>query len=365
MFHNLKFLLNSVGIHNLLISLITEIVFKNCIMYTKCQRKIILKFINNNEGNLFIDEKVLNDPLDSQIQIEIDYAGINRADILQRKGHYPPPKGESEIIGLECSGKVSKLGKLVKKFSLGDQVCAILAGGGYAEFVNVDEKQVMLLPSNLNSLEAGGLPETTLTVYENIFNVSNFQKDESILIHGGSSGIGTTAISILKNYTKNLYVTAGTNQKCKSCIELGATEAINYKDLDFEEYFNEKKLKVDVILDMVGGEYLKKNLKILNFKGRLTYIAALGGIKGEANLLHIMNKQLKISGSTLRSRTPLEKGIIVDQVQKEIWPLIEDGKYKPTIFETFKMHEVNKAHEVMEKSDHIGKIVLDIKGEQA
>ena len=365
MFHNLKFLSNIVGIHNLLLTLITEIVFKNCIMYTKCQRKLILKFINNNEGDLFIDEKVLNDPLDSQIQIEIDYAGINRADILQRKGHYPPPKGESEIIGLECSGKVSKLGKLVKKFSLGDHVCAILAGGGYAEFVNVDEKQVMPLPSNLNSLEAGGLPETTLTVYENIFNVSNFQKDESILIHGGSSGIGTTAISILKNYTKNIYVTAGTNQKCKSCIELGATEAINYKDLDFEEFFNEKKIKVDVILDMVGGEYLKKNLKILNFKGRLTYIAALGGIKGEANLLHIMNKQLKISGSTLRSRSPLEKGSIVDQVQKEIWPLIEDGKYKPTIFKTFKMHEVNKAHEVMEKSDHIGKIVLDIKGEQA
>jgi len=194
--------------------------------------------------------------------------------------------------------------------------------------------------------------------------VSNFQRDETILIHGGSSGIGTTAISILKNYTKNIFVTAGTNEKCKSCIELGATDAVNYKELDFEEYFKEKKLKVDVILDMVGGDYLKKNLKILNYKGRLTYIAALGGIKAETNLLHIMNKQLKISGSTLRSRSPAEKGQIVDQVLKEIWPLIEASKYKPTIYEAFNINDVNKAHEVMEKSDHIGKIVLNIKGEQ-
>jgi len=323
-----------------------------------------LKFINYSDGNLFVDEKEIEDPVDDQLQIEIYFAGINRADILQKNGHYPPPQGESEIIGLECSGVVTKLGKSVRNFSLGDQVCAILGGGGYAEFVNVNEKQVMPIPKNVNLREAGCLPETTLTVYENIFNVSNFQRDETILIHGGSSGIGTTAISILKNYTKNIFVTAGTNEKCKSCIELGATDAVNYKELDFEEYFKEKKLKVDVILDMVGGDYLKKNLKILNYKGRLTYIAALGGIKAETNLLHIMNKQLKISGSTLRSRSPAEKGQIVDQVIKEIWPLIEASKYKHTIYETFNINDVNKAHEAMEKSDHIGKIVLNIKGEQ-
>ena len=323
-----------------------------------------MKFINYNDGNLFVDEKEIEDPVDDQLQIEIHFAGINRADILQKNGHYPPPQGESEIIGLECSGVVTKLGKSVKNYSLGDQVCAILGGGGYAEFVNVNEKQVMPIPKNINLKEAGCLPETTLTVFENIFNVSNFQRDETILIHGGSSGIGTTAISILKNYTKNIFVTAGTNEKCKSCIELGATDAINYKELDFEEYFKEKKLKVDVILDMVGGDYLKKNLKILNYKGRLTYIAALGGIKAETNLLHIMNKQLKISGSTLRSRSPAEKGQIVDQVIKEIWPLIEASKYKHTIYETFNINDVNKAHEAMEKSDHIGKIVLNIKGEQ-
>ena len=323
-----------------------------------------MKFINYSDGNLFVDEKEIEDPVDDQLQIEIHFAGINRADILQKNGHYPPPQGESEIIGLECSGVVTKLGKSVKNFSLGDQVCAILGGGGYAEFVNVNEKQVMPIPKNINLKEAGCLPETTLTVFENIFNLSNFQRDETILIHGGSSGIGTTAISILKNYTKNIFVTAGTNEKCKSCIDLGATDAINYKELDFEEYFKEKKLKVDVILDMVGGNYLKKNLKILNYKGRLTYIAALGGFKAETNLLHIMNKQLKISGSTLRSRSPAEKGQIVDQVIKEIWPLIEASKYKPTIYEAFNINDVNKAHEVMEKSDHIGKIVLNIKGEQ-
>ena len=323
-----------------------------------------MKFINYSDGNLFVDEKEIEDPVDDQLQIEIHFAGINRADILQKNGHYPPPQGESEIIGLECSGVITKLGKSVKNFSLGDQVCAILGGGGYAEFVNVNEKQVMPIPKNVNLREAGCLPETTLTVYENIFNVSNFQRDETILIHGGSSGIGTTAISILKNYTKNIFVTAGTNEKCKSCIELGATDAVNYKELDFEEYFKEKKLKVDVILDMVGGDYLKKNLKILNYKGRLTYIAALGGFKAETNLLHIMNKQLKISGSTLRSRSPAEKGQIVDQVIKEIWPLIEASKYKHTIYETFNINDVNKAHEVMNESDHIGKIVLNIKGEQ-
>ena len=322
-----------------------------------------MKFINYSDGNLFVDEKEIGDPVDDQLQIEIHFAGINRADILQKNGHYPPPPGESEIIGLECSGVVTKLGKSVKNFSLGDRVCAILGGGGYAEFVNVNEKQVMPIPKNINLKEAGCLPETTLTVFENIFNVSNFQRDETILIHGGSSGIGTSAISILKNYTKNIFVTAGTNEKCKSCIELGATDAINYKELDFVEYFKEKKLKVDVILDMVGGDYLKKNLKILNYKGRVTYIAALGGIKAETNLLHIMNKQLKISGSTLRSRSPAEKGQIVDQVIKEIWPLIEARKYKPTIYEDFNIDDVNKAHEVMEKSDHIGKIVLNIKGE--
>ena len=164
-----------------------------------------MKFINYKDGSLFLDEKEIADPLDEQIQIEIHFAGINRADILQKNGHYPPPSGESEIIGLECSGIVTKLGKSVKNFSLGDQVCAILGGGGYAEYVNVNEKQVMPLPKNLNLHEAGCLPETTLTVFENIFNVSKFQRDEAILIHGGSSGIGTTAISILKNYTKNKF----------------------------------------------------------------------------------------------------------------------------------------------------------------
>ena len=206
------------------------------------------------------------------------------------------------------------------------------------------------------------MPETILTVYENIFNISKFKRDETVLVHGGSSGIGTTAISILKNYTKNIFVTAGTDEKCQKCIELGATDAINYKNSDFESYFVDKKIKVDVILDMIGGSYLKKNLKILNFQGRLTYIAALESIKSEVNLLYIMNKQLKISGSTLRSRTPEQKGKIVDQVMRDIWPIIEEGDYKPTIYQTFKMEDVNLAHELMESSNHIGKIILDIKG---
>tara|TARA_B100000965_G_scaffold401809_1_gene426435 strand:+ start:218 stop:1192 length:975 start_codon:yes stop_codon:yes gene_type:complete len=324
-----------------------------------------LKFINYKDGELFLDEVLISDPIDNQIQIRISSSGVNRADILQKKGHYPPPKGESEIIGLECSGIVEKIGSTVQKFKIGDKVCAILGGGGYAEFVNVDEKQVMPIPSTISLLDAGALPETILTVYENIFNISQFKKDETILIHGGSSGIGTTAISILKNYTKNIFVTAGTDEKCQKCIELGAKDAINYKNSDFENYFLNKKIKVDVILDMIGGSYLKKNLKILNFQGRLTFIAALESIKSEVNLLYVMNKQLKISGSTLRSRTPEQKGKIVDQVMRDIWPLIEKGDFKPTIYQTFKMEDVNLAHELMESSNHIGKIILDIKGEQS
>ena len=321
-----------------------------------------MKFINFENEKLFLDECVIEDPIENQIQIEVHSTGINRADILQKKGHYPPPNGESEIIGLECAGIVCKIGPNSSKFKVGAKVCAILGGGGYAEFVNVDERQVMPIPTNISLLEAGALPETILTVYENIFNISEFKNNEVVLIHGGSSGIGTTAISILKNFTDQIYVTAGSKDKCDHCLQLGAKVAINYKEEDFEQYFVEQKIKIDVILDMVGGSYLKKNLKILNQKGRLTYIAALESIKAEANLLYIMTKQLKVSGSTLRSRSSEEKGKIVNQVVEHIWPLIEQGKYKPTIFQSFNMKDVNLAHELMESSSHIGKILLDIKG---
>ena len=323
-----------------------------------------MKFINFKNEKLFLDECEIESPKENQIQIEVHSTGVNRADILQKKGHYPPPKGESEIIGLECAGIVCKIGPNSSKFKVGDKVCAILSGGGYAEFVNVDERQVMPIPSNVSLLEAGALPETILTVYENIFNISEFKNNEVVLIHGGSSGIGTTAISILKNFTDQLYVTAGSKDKCEKCIQIGAKAAINYKEEDFEQYFVDQQIKVDVILDMVGGSYFKKNLKILNQKGRLTYIAALESIKAEANLLFIMSKQLKVSGSTLRSRSPEEKGKIVNQVVEHIWPLIEQGKYKPTIFQSFNMEDVNLAHELMESSSHIGKILLDIKGGQ-
>ena len=321
-----------------------------------------MKFINFKNEKLFLDECEIESPKENQIQIEVHSTGVNRADILQKKGHYPPPKGESEIIGLECAGIVCKIGPNSSKFKVGDKVCAILGGGGYAEFVNVDERQVMPIPSNVSLKEAGALPETILTVYENIFNISEFKNNEVVLIHGGSSGIGTTAISILKNFTDQLYVTAGSKDKCDNCLQLGAKAAINYKEEEFEQYFIDQKIKVDIILDMVGGSYFKKNLKILNQKGRLTYIAALESIKAEANLLYIMTKQLKVSGSTLRSRSPEEKGKIVNQVIEHIWPLIEQGKYKPTIFQSFNMEDVNLAHELMESSSHIGKILLDIKG---
>ena len=217
-----------------------------------------MKFINYKNGKLFLDKSDICNPVNNQIQIEIYSTSINRADVLQKKGHYPPPKGESEILGLECAGTVSKIGPGSSKFKVGDKVCAILGGGGYAELVNVDERQVMPIPSNISMLEAGSLPETILTVYENIFNISEFKNNEVVLIHGGSSGIGTTAISLLKNFTDHIYVTAGSKDKCDQCLQLGAKAAINYKEEDFEQYFIDQKIKVDVILDMVGGSYFKK-----------------------------------------------------------------------------------------------------------
>lgn len=322
-----------------------------------------MKYVNNIDNQLFINEKAIELPKENEVQIEVYSSGINRADLLQKKGHYPPPAGESDIIGLEVSGKISKTGSSVTDIKVGDSVCAILGGGGYAEFVNVDQRQVMPVPKNIDIHDAASLPETILTVYENVFNISEFKMNESILIHGGSSGIGTTAISILKNFTDQIYVTAGSKEKCDACINLGATKAINYKEEDFEKVLTQENIKVDVILDMVGGEYFKKNIKLLNFKGRLTYIAALGGIKGEANLLHIMNKQLKISGSTLRSRNSELKGKIVQQVLKDIWPLIENESIGTHIYKKFPMNKVNEAHQLMESSGHIGKILLTIKEE--
>ncbi|MAV82751.1 MAG: zinc-binding dehydrogenase [Pelagibacteraceae bacterium] len=324
-----------------------------------------MKFVNhNNQGLLFIDERNIETPNPNQVQIEVYSAGVNRADLLQKKGHYPQPEGESDILGLEVSGKICDLGSSVTKYKIGDKVCAILGGGGYAEYVNVDERQILTIPKNISLNDAASLPETILTVYENIFNISGFKKNESVLIHGGSSGIGTTAISILKNFTDKIYVTAGSDEKCKACVELGATKAINYKLKDFEEVLSSDRIKIDVVLDMVGGEYFKKNLKILNFKGRLTYISALGGIKGEINLLHIMNKQLKISGSTLRSRSSEMKGQIVNQVKEIIWPLIEKKLIDIKIFKKFHLDEANEAHSLMESSQHIGKILLTVKEEK-
>ena len=194
-----------------------------------------MKFINFKNEKLFLDECEIESPKENQIQIEVHSTGVNRADILQKKGHYPPPKGESEIIGLECAGIVCKIGPNSSKFKVGDKVCAILGGGGYAEFVNVDERQVMPIPSNVSLLEAGALPETILTVYENIFNISEFKNNEVVLIHGGSRGIGTTAISILKNFTDQIYVTAGSKDKCDQCLQHGAKAANNYKEQHLEQ----------------------------------------------------------------------------------------------------------------------------------
>ena len=324
-----------------------------------------MKYINVKDQKLILDRNLgLPKITDGQIKVEVYSSGVNRADILQRKGHYPPPKGESEIIGLEISGVVVDKHDTVKKFNIGDKVCALLAGGGYAEYVNVHEQQCLPLPKNISLNHGAALMETICTVYDNIFNLCSFQKNEKILIHGGSSGIGTTAISILKNYTDSIIVTVGSKEKCDACKILGATHIINYKETDFLEYLKENKIFPDVILDMVGGDYFDKNLKAMNKKGRMSFIAALNGIKSQINILNIISKQLTITGSTLRSKSIEQKGKIVDQVYQNIWPLIEEEKFKPLIHSEIPFDNAQKAHDLMESSQHIGKILLTVRKEQ-
>jgi NADPH2:quinone reductase len=294
-----------------------------------------------------------------EVLVEVAAAGVNRPDVLQRQGNYPPPPGASDIPGLEIAGRVVTLGDGVRDYKVGDQVTALVTGGGYAEYCAAPTPQCLPVPKDLSLVEAAAIPETFFTVWTNVFDRGRLNQGESFLVHGGSSGIGTTAIQLARAMGARVFATAGSAEKCRACEALGAERTINYREEDFVAVVKDAtKTGVDVILDMVGGDYIQRNIKALAPDGRLCYIAFLGGSKAEVDFLPVMLKRLTITGSTLRARDVAFKGAIAANLRQTVWPLIEAGKVKPLIHKTFPLAEAAEAHRLMESSAHIGKIVL-------
>src|SRR5438270_4713793 len=299
-------------------------------------------------------------PATGEVLIRVAAAGVNRPDILQRTGNYPPPPGASPILGLEVSGTIAALGPDVTEWHEGDPVCALVAGGGYAEYCGAPAPQGLPVPAGISVIEAAGLPETFFTVWTNVFDRRRLKPRESFLVHGGSSGIGTTAIQLARAFGARVFATAGSPEKCKVCVELGAERAIDYKREDFTAIIKEatQGRGVDVILDMVGGPYVEKNLRALAVEGRLVQIAFLQGSKVTLDLAHVMVRRQTITGSTLRPRPVADKAAIARKLRDKVWPLIKAGKVRPVIDRTFPLAEAAEAHRLMESSRHIGKILL-------
>jgi len=297
----------------------------------------------------------------SEVLVKVSAAGVNRPDIYQRKGNYSPPKEASQDIpGLEIAGIIAAIGDKVTRWKVGDKICALVTGGGYAEYCNVPEGQCLPVPGNLNFAEAASLPETFFTVWSNVFDRGKLQPGESLLVHGGSSGIGVTAIQMATALGSTVYVTAGSDEKCKFCEELGASKAINYRTENFSNIILQltNGKGVNVILDMIGGDYTGGNISSLADEGRLVLINAMKGKDVQIDLAQIMRKRLTITGSMLRSREIGFKNAIARSLEQHIWPLLASGKIKPIIHAVFPVEEAAKAHALMESSEHAGKIVL-------
>jgi NADPH2:quinone reductase len=298
-------------------------------------------------------------PGPGQVLIRVHAAGVNRPDLVQRAGRYPPPPGAPETLGLEVAGVIETLGPNVTRWKGGEKICALVPGGAYAEYAVAHEGSCMPIPEPLSFTEAAGLPETVLTVWNNVFEMGKLKPGEALLIHGGASGIGTTAIQMAKAWGATVYATAGTDEKCRLCESLGATRGINYKTEDFEAVMRDAG-GVDVILDMVGKPYFDKNLTILKDLGRLCYIAFLQGSKVEGDLLRLMMKRITITGSTLRIRTDDYKAMLARGVVEHVWPMIRDGRFRPQVTAVFTLAEADAAHARMDSSDHAGKIILQV-----
>jgi NADPH2:quinone reductase len=312
---------------------------------------------------LQLAEKPVPHYSEDEVLVKVAAAGVNRPDIAQRKGSYPPPPGASvDIPGLEVAGTVMEVGANITRWKKGDKICALVTGGGYAEYCNVPAGQCLPIPGKLSFIEAASLPETFFTVWSNVFDRGALKKGETLLVHGGSSGIGVAAIQMAKAMGSTVYITAGSDEKCRFCEELGAANAINYKTENFKDVILQitNGRGVDVILDMIGGDYTSDNIQSLADDGRLVMINMMMGKDVQVDLSPIMRKRLTITGSTLRSRDTAFKAHIAQSLEKVIWPLLTSGEIKPVINKVFPANEAADAHRLMESSAHIGKIVLDL-----
>ncbi len=311
---------------------------------------------------LHAQTRALPKPGAGEVLVKVAAAGINRPDVLQRTGGYAPPPGASDIPGLEIAGTVVALGEGVSRFRLGDQLCGLVAGGGYAEYATVHESNALPVPAGLSLTEAAAIPETYFTVWTNVFQRGRLQPGESLMVHGGTSGIGTTAIQLAKAFGATVIATAGSAEKCQACRDLGADHAINYRNEDFVAASRAATAErgVDLILDMVGGDYIDRNYEAAADSGRIVQIAFLNGPKAQVDFRRLMMKRLTHTGSTLRPRTIAEKAAIADELRAKVWPLIEAGRCKPVMFRTFPLAEAAAAHTLMESNAHIGKIVLTV-----
>jgi len=300
---------------------------------------------------------------DNELMIKVIAAGVNRPDCLQRQGLYPPPPGASEIPGLEVAGIVVATGANTHRYQEGDKVCALLTGGGYAEYCAVPEVQCLPVPASLSLQEAAAVPETFFTVWSNVFMRGGLQAGETLLVHAGASGIGTTAIQLGKAAGATVYATAGSDEKCALCESLGATKAFNYRDTDFLDAIKSEAGGVDVILDIVGGDYLAKNMKLLKADGRLVIIAVLGGAKAEVNLAQILMKRLTVTGSTLRARPPEVKAAIATDMEAKAWPWLADGTVRPVLQDVMPLADAGAAQAILDANTVRGKIVLSVAGD--
>ena len=293
-----------------------------------------------------------------EVLLEVKASAINRADLLQREGKYPPPPGASEILGLEAAGTISQLGEEVSGWEIGQEVCTLLSGGGYATHVAVPQEMLMPIPSNWNFQQAASMPEVFYTAYVNLFLEGKLQAGERVLIHGGASGVGTAAIQLAVAAGAEVVVTAGSDEKLTRCKELGATTTINYRNEDFAAVLTQQNTGVDVILDMVGANYFERNLSLLNKKGRLVVIALMGGAKAELNLRPLLTRRLSVHGSVLRGRSQEEKTAIRNSFMEDVWPKFETDELKPVIDCSYSIEETETAHEYMRQNKNIGKIIL-------
>jgi NADPH:quinone reductase len=293
-----------------------------------------------------------------QVLIKVAAAGVNRPDILQRQGGYPPPAGAPATPGLEVAGEVVAVGQGMQRYKIGDVVCALVPGGGYAEYAVAAEANCLPIPPGMSLVEAAGLPETYFTVWTNVFQRGRLKAGETFLVHGGTSGIGSTALQLAKHFGAKVIATAGSDEKCGACLKLGADVAINYRSTDFVEVMKEQGLQADLVLDMVGGSYLVRNFKVMAMEGRIVQIAFQQGSKLDIDLLPLMLKRLTLTGSTLRPRSVEQKAEIARELEEKVWPLLAAGQCRPVVHATFPLGKAANAHRMMEASVHTGKIIL-------